>query len=467
MKQVIARLILLLVLGVSLASTAGAQQTHQLSVTQAAEYARKNSIQIKNALLDVQIQQQTNREITASAYPQVNGNVAFGYNPRVAVQQFPNFIAAATYGVLEAEGVNNGSGAPIKSPGDFGFVAAAFGTKFNASAGVSLQQLLFEGQVFVGLQARATSIQYQNKNVELTEEGIKSNVYKIYYQLSASKAQLQLLDANIERLRKLQSDFQIMYENGFAEKLDVNRAGVQLANLQTEKQRALNQIENGYIGLKLLMGMPLKDSLVLTDSVTEAAIREGVLENADFNISNRKEYQLAELGRKLRELDIKRYKYTYFPTVALSASYSRLTQTNKFNYFSGAQWFPASTIGLNISIPIFDGFARSARIARAKLQLQQTENQMEGLRQSIGRDVETALNNYRSALATLETQRRNMELAELVYNQTKLKREQGLGSTTEITSAQTDLQVAQSNYILGLYDASNAKVEFLRATGKL
>lgn len=444
-----------------------AQQRHSLSVTEAVAYAQKNNAQVKNALLDVQIQQQTNREITASAYPQINGNAAFGYNPRVAVQQFPNFIAAATYGVLQNEGVKNGSGAPIVSPNDFGLVAAAFGTKFNASAGVSLQQLLFEGQVFVGLQARATSIAFQQKNVEVTEEGIKANIYKVYYQLSASKAQLQLLDANIARLEKLRNDFQIMYDNGFAEKLDVNRAAVQLANLQTEKQRALSTIENGYLGLKLLMGMPIRDTLVLTDSVTEAQIRDGVLENTQYNYDNRKEYQLAELGKRLRQYDIKRYKLTYFPTVALSSSYSRLTQTNKFNYFSGAQWFPASSIGLNISVPIFDGFARAARIKRAQLQLQQTENEMEGLRLSIDQDVAAALNNYRSALSTLETQKRNIELAELVYSQTKLKQEEGLGSATEISTAQTDLQVAQSNYILALYDAINAKVDFIRATGKL
>ncbi len=467
MTQVRMNFLSLLALVICGAASAVAQQIHQFSVVQAVDYARKNSVQVKNALLDVQIQKQTNREITASAFPQIGGNVAFGYNPNVAVQQFPNFIAAATYGVLEKEGVNNSTGTPIVSPSDFGLVAAAFGTKFNASAGATLQQLLFDGQVFVGLQARATSIEYQNKNVAVTEEGIKTNIYKIYYQLAASKAQLQLLDANIERVRKLQNDFQIMYENGFAEKLDVNRAGVQLANLQTERERAVNSINNGYVGLKLLMGMPLQDSLVLTDSVNEAQIKEGVLENVAYNVANRKEYQLAELGRKLRQFDIKRYQLTYLPTVALSASYSRITQTNKFNYFGAAQWFPASSIGLNISIPIFDGFARAARIQRAKLQLRQTENQMEGLRQNIGSEVQTALNNYRSSLSTLETQRRNIELAELVYNQTKLKREQGLGTTTEITSAQTDLQIAQTNYILALYDASNAKVEFLRATGKL
>jgi outer membrane protein TolC len=81
--------------------------------------------------------------------------------------------------------------------------------------------------------------------------------------------------------------------------------------------------------------------------------------------------------------------------------------------------------------------------------------------------VNQGLNDYRTALETLDNQKRNIDLAQLVYNQAKLKYEQGLGSTLEITSAQNDLQVAQSNYILSLYDAINAKVDFLKATGKL
>src|SRR5687768_13617125 len=102
--------------------SASAQRRYEFTAQQAADYARKNNIQVKNALVGVQIQQQTNREITAAAYPQVNGNAGTGYNPNVAVQQFPNFIAAATYGVLEKEGVQNGTGQSIISPGDFGLV---------------------------------------------------------------------------------------------------------------------------------------------------------------------------------------------------------------------------------------------------------------------------------------------------------------------------------------------------------
>lgn len=453
--------------GVLSLTTATAQSRYELSVHQAVDYARKNNTQVKNALLGIESQRQMNREITAAAYPQITGSMGANYNPNVTVQQFPNFIAAATYGVLESEGVKNGSGGNIVSPSDFGLIAAAFGTKFNANYGVSLNQLLFDGQVFVGLQARKTSIDFAIKNAEVTDENIKANIYKIYYQLAASKEQLSILDANIALLSRLVRDNQKMYDNGFAEKLDVNRAAVQLANVQTEKTKALNTIENGYFGLKLLMGMPVKDTLVLTDSVTYENIRDGVLENTTYNYSNRKEFQLAELGKKLREFDIRRYKLTRAPTVSLSSNYSRISQSNKFNFFGGSNWFPSSSVGVNISVPIFDGFARAARIEQARLRLQQTENDMENLRQTIDRDVNLGINNYRSALQSLDIQKRNIDLAQLVYNQAKLKYEQGLGSTLEITSAQNDLHVAQSNYILSLYDAINAKVDFLKATGTL
>lgn len=448
-----------------LSLTAEAQQKHEFSAKQAIEYARKNSSQVKNALIDVQIQQQTNKEITASALPQITGNAGVNYFPNVGVQTFPNFIAAGTYGVLEQEGVKDANGNPIKMPGDLGFIQAQFGTKFNNSVGVNLQQLLFEGQVFVGLQARRASMEFAQKAADITEENIRANIYKVYYQLAASKSQLNILDANIARLEKLSSDTKKLFENGFAEKLDISKIDVQLSNLRTEKQKALNSINNGFLGLKLLIGMPMQDTLVLTDSVTYNDIRSGVLDAAQYNYADRKEFQYAELGVKLGDYNIKRYELSRLPTVSLVSNYNFNRQANTFGF--GGKWFRSSLIGLNISVPIFDGFARSARIERAKLQQQQNFNNLEALKISIDRDVKQAINNYSNALATLESQKRNMELAETVYNQTRLKFQEGIGSNTEITTAQNDLLVAQNNYILALYDAINAKIDFLKATGKL
>ncbi|MGI8951907.1 MAG: TolC family protein [Chitinophagaceae bacterium] len=440
---------------------------HAFSVQQCIDYATKNNMQVKNALLDLKIQLQTNRGITAAAYPQINGTISSTFFPNVTVQSFPNFIAAATYGVLTQEGVKDGSGNPIKAPEDFGFIAAAFGTKWNATAGVTLSQILFDGQVFVGLQARKTSIDYQQKTIDLTAENVRANVYKIYYQLVVSKTQIDQLDANIARAEKLLNDTRELYKNGFAEKIDADRASVQLANLETEKQKAVTQIANGYLGLKFLIGMPEQDSLVLTDEINDDQIKQNLLNEGVYNYADRNDYQLLQLGKKLNEYNIKRYKYTYFPTVNLSAGYSKNAQRNQFNFFNKGDWFASSYIGLNINIPIFDGFARDASIQKAKLQLQQLNNQISNLQISIANDVMQATNNFHTAIGTLDFQKKNMELAEQVYNQSKKKYEAGTGSTTDITNAQTDLRVAQSNYINALYDAIIAKIDYMKAIGKL
>ena len=73
----------------------------------------------------------------------------------------------------------------------------------------------------------------------------------------------------------------------------------------------------------------------------------------------------------------------------------------------------------------------------------------------------------RSAITTMDSQKRNIALAEQVYRTTKLKYEQGLGSNQEIYNAETELKVAQNNYYSSLYDAISAKIDYLKATGKL
>lgn len=460
--------LILLFAGLAIISSASAQDSaYSLSVKQAVDYANKNSGQVKNALLGIDLQKQTNREITAAAYPQLNGSAGATYYPNVAVQRFPNFIAAAAYGVLVQEGVKNGTGSPIIAPNDFGFVEARFGTKYNASAGVDLSQLIFDGQVFVGLQARKTSVEYATKSAEVTRQQIKANVYKIYYQVLAGRQQVSTIDANISRFEKLLYDTKEIFKSGFAEKLDVNKAEVSLTNLRTEKLKIENTLESALLGLKLLIGMPQQNALVLTDTLPEEIYSQELLDTK-FDYSERAEHEQLELNKKLNEYNIKRYKLSYLPSVSLNSSYYQIAQRNEFNFFkSGEPWFPSSSIALKISVPIFDGFAKAARVRTAKLQHEVTKNNLENLELSIDKEIASARINIRSSVATMGFQQKNMQLAEEVYNQTKLKYEQGLGSNLEITNAQTELTTAQNNYYAALYDAIIARVDFLRATGKL
>lgn len=423
-------------------------ETYAFSAKEAVDYALKNAVQVKNALLDIESQRQTNKQITAAALPQINGSVGL-----VDYLSIPTSLIPA-----EFTGGAPGTYIPIK-----------FGTKYNANYGANLQQLLFDGQVFVGLMARKASIKNMELVADITKEQIKANVYKIYYQLVVGKRQIGTLDANIANYEKLLHDTKEIYKNGFAEKLDVDKVQVQLSNLQTEKLKAQNQIDAGKEGLKFLMNIPQKDQLILSDTLSDEELKSGILDE-NYNYEDRKEYQQLETLADLQKFNIKRYRLSKIPTISASANITQNAQRTTFDFFDFSKnqaWYSTSFLSFNIAIPIFDGGARNAKIASAKIDLFKTNNNLDQLKSSIDNDVYQSRINMKSAVLTMDVQKKNISLAQQVYNSTKLKYEQGLGSNQEISTAQADLVTAQNNYYSSLYDAIIAKIDFLKAAGKL
>lgn len=430
-----------------IAQTTPKSARYALSVEEALTFAKNNNIQVKNALLAVQMQKETNREITSGALPSVSFNANLMDYLKLPVSLIPGEIFGGTPGT---------------------FIPVQFGTKYNSTLGFQLQQTLFDGQVFIGLQARKTSIDFQLKNVEVTEELIKANIYKVYYQLVASRTQIAILDANILRLQQLEKDTKALYQNGFAEKLDQDKVSIQLTNLQTEKLKAQNSIEIGYLGLKTLIGMRPQDTLELTDKITDNQLEGDILSDTAFRYEDRKEFQYLELARKLNEYNIRRYQLSYLPTLNLTGGYNKNAQRSTFDFFAkGGDWFTTSFLGLNLSFQLFNGFARDARLAKSRIELRQTNYQIDNLKKTIDSEIEQARLNFITAQNTLKFQKKNMELAEKVYSQTRKKYEVGTGSSIEISAAQTDLITAQNNYMAALYGAIVARVDYRKATGKL
>lgn len=419
---------------------------YSFTAKEAVDYALQNAVQVKNALIDIQLQVQQNKQITAQALPQVNGSVGFTDYLSIPTQLVPAEFAGGPAGTFF----------PIK-----------FGTKYSATYGANLQQILFDGQVFVGLQARKAAIKSSVLAADLTKEQIKTNVYKVYYQLVVAKRQIGTLDANISNYEKLLHDTKEIYKNGFAEKLDVDKVQVQLSNLETQKLKAQNQVDAGKEGLKLLMNIPQADSLYLTDTLSDEEIKSNILDES-YSYEDRKDFQQVETAIQLDKYNVKRYQLSKIPTLSLSANYNRNAQRTTFNFFKNDEpWYASSFISFNLNIPIFDGGAKNANIQTAKLNLMKMNNNMDQLKSSIDNDVAQSRINMRSAILTMDTQKKNIELAQQVYNSTKLKYEQGLGSNQEISTAQSDLVTAQNNYYGSLYDAIIAKIDYLTASGKL
>lgn len=446
-----------------------AQRKYVFTAKEAADHALKNVTEIKNLKIDKELRIQSNREITGSAYPQISGSLGTQKFFKIPVTLLPDFISPQVYNVLENEGVKNGSGNPIVAPGGPPqFFPAQFGVPWQASAGLSFQQLLFQPDVFVGLQARSASVKLADINIKLMEDSVKSNVLRAYYGVLIAEKRRSFLTQGSARLEKLLKDQEKLFKNGFIERLDLDKTTVSLNNLNTTAAQLDNFIYIGYASLKYAIGLSQRDTLVLKDTLSTDLVKEALLDGSDFKYEDRNEIRLINTAADLQNYDLKRYKLAYVPTVAAFWNYSQNALRKEFNFFNrGLPWFPTSVAGLSINVPIFDGFQREARIRQARLRLDKTVNDRENLQRVIDFQREAAVNVLKNSLSTLDVQERNMQLAEKVYLTTKKKYEQGLGSSFEVLQAENEFETAQGNYFQALYDAVTAKIGYYRSLGRL
>lgn len=446
-----------------------AQKVYSLSAKQAADLALQNVTEIKNLQIDREMQISKNREYIAQAFPQISGSISTQHFFSIPVTLLPDFISPSVYQVLVDNGVRNGAGAPIVKPGGPPeFFPAQFGVPWQSSAGFTFQQLLFQPDLFIAIAARKKAVDFTEANLRVMEDSVKSNIYRSYYSVKIAEKRKQYLDESIVRLQKLKSDQEKLFKNGFAERLDIDKTQVSLNNLKSTTNQIEKLIEIGYASLKFAMAIEQKDSLILTDSLSEDQVKKDLLELTNFQYTDRNEIQLLGVVKELQGLDLKRQKLSYMPTIATYWNYSRNALGQEFNLFNFEnKWFKASVWGVNMSIPIFDAGQKGERIRQAKMSLQKTKNTEENLKRAIDLQINASSIIFKNALSTLDMQDQNLELAQRVYNSTVKKYEQGLGSSFELLQTETDLENAEANFFQALYDAINAKIAYTKALGKL
>jgi outer membrane protein len=445
-----------------------AQKYYQLTAREAADFAVKNVTAIKNLQIDREIQVAKNKEIRGQALPQLNGNLTGQHFFVIPTTLLPDFISPSVYGVLEKEGVNGSSGPIVAPTGPPALLPAQFGVPWQVSAGFTFQQLFFQPDVFVGLQAREVALRYAETNIKAMEDSVRSSVYRAYYSVLIAEKRRTFLYDGIKRLEKLSNDQEVLFKNGFAERLDIDRTQVDLNNLRSNMVQLDNLIYIGYASLKYSMGLKQVDTLKLSDTLSTALVKKDILDTTGFKYEDRNEVQILNTVKELQGLDVKRYKLQYYPTVAGFWNFSETAQRRQFNFLDFDQpWYATSVAGISISVPIFDGMQRNYKIKQAKLNLAKTENSMDDLYRVIDFQREAAYNQFRNAITALDVQERNMELAQKVYNTTKRKYEQGLGSSFELLQTESSYEAAQSNYFQALYDAVVAKIAYYRSLGRL
>ncbi|MEC5147930.1 TolC family protein [Chitinophaga sp. 212800010-3] len=424
----------------------------QLSLQEALKFALNNNKQLAKTRLDEEMGKFKTQEARSQALPQLDGSASYTDN----LQLQKSLIPGAVFGKPDSS------------------ILVAFGVKYNASVGAELSQQIFNQAVFTGLKATKSGEQYYKLQTQQSEETVIYNVSQLYYQLQVIQEKITTINSNIEKLSQLVGATKSQFDNGLAKKIDLDRIKVTLTNSLTQRSQLLNQYAMQTNNLKRTMGMPLQSMFLLP----AASLKEienkaaGVLQYDDMNLSNRTEYKMLKKQEELQTLQKKAYQAQYYPSLSLFGrySYNGMSQNwlfNKNNPDNATNWFSASSIGLSLKIPIFDGFGRRSRVSQANVTLRQLSKQIEDTELSLNTEYENAKLNVRNNLSTIGTQKENVDLANEVYYSTENNYKLGLAGLTDLLNAETSLTDAQNSYNEALLQYKLAELDIIRSKGSL
>lgn len=442
-----------------------AQEAQIFSIEDAIKYAQENSLSVQQAKLDLSRSKEQVREYTSIGLPKASISAEYNYNINLPTQLLPDFLTPAVVGTLEAFQIlpaGTGANLPEGQP-----QPVQFGTKNNLRAGLNINQLVFDGSYFVGLKAAKGLVQMTAKQTDLSMQQIKHNVKKSYLTVLIAEENRKTLLKNVENLEKLLKETKAFKESGLVEQLDVDRLELSLSNLKSEYDMVGRQVELAYNVLKFQMNFPIYESISLSDSL--AAMLEEPSESdlsGKANFESRFEVQILKQSEYLNELNVKRYKMGYAPSVSAFFTHQYQIQRNNLFDKDEAGFFPITITGLSVNIPLFDGFEKDSRIKMAEIDRKKINLQLKQFELASTLELENARVAYKNAKERLANQQKNLDLAERILNTTKVKYKEGIGSSMEITTAEQELYRTQANHMNAVYDVAVAKADLDRILGK-
>lgn len=425
-----------------------------LSLQDCINYAYEHQDSVINAKLDIKSAEYKVKETIGSGLPQVNGVASFQDYLKVPATVGPDFSKYAQTGTIDPN-------APlVKFP--FGAV------KYNNSYSLQASQLLFSGTYIVGLQAVKTFKELSQRSLVRTKIETNVAVTKAYYQVLVSNEQIKLLDANIGQLKQQLDQTTQQNKQGFVEKIDVDRLSVQYNNLVTNRENTVRSLALNYQMLKFQMGMSIDQQINLTDKLENIDLNEQVVQNAiDTSFyHNRIEYNLLETTIKLNQLDAKSKKAEFLPTFTASGGYGGVFQENNFRYLYD-HFYTNSFVGVNLNIPIFSGGQRHNQLKQLEINVQKAKNNLYDAKNALRLQANSANVTFVNSLQSLNNQKKSRELAQEVLHVAQVKYQQGVGSSLEVTQAETDFESADNQYIQALYNVLISKVDLDKAYGRI
>jgi len=288
------------------------------------------------------------------------------------------------------------------------------------------------------------------------------NTKKAFYGVLLAQEFVKVAEEAVAVAEKHYHNVKNLYEVGMASKFDLLRSEVQLANLKPQLIRARNRLKIAELGLKTLLGLDLSQPIELKGRLTFKPYEPDLEECLAKALQNRPEISQIRYQKQMAGEMVKIARATNLPSLAVAGTYN--FWADQFN-FQKNNWQSFYTINLVLTLPLFNGFATSARLAQSKAMIRELELTQKGLEETIRFEVRQAILNLQEARESLLSQEKNVEQAQESLRIAELNFSEGLATTLDVSSAQAALTQAKTNYSQALYDYVVSLAELERAMG--
>jgi len=421
-------------------------QVKTLSLKDAISYALENKADAKKAKLKVENSDYLINEAKSRALPQIG--LSGGLTNNAILQTT----------VVDASAFGGPAGSKMQ---------LAFGQKWTSTAAIGLNQALFDQSVFIGLKAAKSTKEFYQINEQLTEEQLIEKVANAYYQIYITRQNYKTLENSYQSTDKVKKIINGQFTNGLARKIDLDRVTVKLNNIASLKLQVQNAIELQENALKFFMGMPIDTAINLPETAFEVTPQ---LLQANNDITGLTQYQMLKKQEQLLEYQKKAIQANLYPSLSLSGNYGFLGQGSVVPWFvkpTNAYWSDFASIGVNLKVPVFTGFAIKSKIQQADISLKTIKEDLNDTKLALELQQQNAIKQIENSLSNINRQKENSNLAQQVRDNTNNNYTQGLASLTDLLDADNALIEAQYNYTSALLDYKLAEIQFIKSKGEL
>lgn len=417
--------------------------TLELTLDKAIELALTDNPTIHIANKEIQRVDYAKREAWSSIFPSISADGSYTRNMKLQVLFLPDGIFG---------------------PGTGGAQEMGFKNSFTGSLTASMP--LFSYSLFQNIKISEHEVKAAFESARANRINMEAEVRSAYYGLLLANDSYAVMQKSIENAEENLTNVQNMFSQGVVAEYDVIRSEVQVRNLRPSLVQAENGVRLSEMMLRVLLGVGQDIEIRVTEELFDfekglgAAIAPG-----DVDLSGNTDLVQMELQLDKMQTQYNLVRSQRYPNLVGFINYQAVSQANDFK-FADYQWANPFSMGLQLSIPIFNGFSIHYQEKQVAIGMEQMHMQREYMERNLTLQMRNAYTNMIKALEQIDSNREGVKQAERGFSIAQTRYNTGSGTFLELNDAEIALTQAKLNLNQAMYDYLSAETEYRKIMGQ-